>query len=112
MNRIFYDCIDVFLVVCMDGFLIFSKDKELHLRHLETVLSRLKDHELYVSPKTCEVMKRELSFLGMISGKGGINTHTMKVQVLKELPKPTTLRNLRSFMGLLQFFRRFIKNFS
>ncbi len=84
----------------------------MHLRHLETVLSRLKDHELYVSPKKCEFMKRELSFLVMISGKGGINTHPMKVQVLKEWPKPMKLSDLRSFMGLLQFFRRFSKNFS
>ena len=54
MNQIFYDCIDVFLVVYMDDLLIFSKDEESHYRNLETVLSLLKEHKLYASPKKCE----------------------------------------------------------
>ena len=51
MNQIFYDCVDVFMVVYMDDLLIFSKDEKSHLQHLDIVLSRLKDHRLYVSPK-------------------------------------------------------------
>ncbi len=112
MNRIFYDCVDVFMVVYMDDLLIFSKDEKSHLEHLRTVLSRLKDHKLYVSPKKCEFMKSEISFLGMIVGKGGTKVDPKKVEVLREWPTPKTLTDVRSFMGLLQFFRRFIKDFS
>lgn len=112
MNRIFYDCVDVFMVVYMDDLLIFSKDEKSHLEHLNTVLSRLKDHKLYVSPKKCDFMKSEISFLGMIVGKGGIKVDPKKVEVLKNWPKPNSLTDVRSFMGLLQFFRRFIKDFS
>ena len=112
MNRIFYDCIDVFMVVYMDDLLIFSKDEKSHIEHLKVVLSRLEDNELYVSPKKCEFMKSEISFLGMNVGKGGIRVDEKKTEILKNWPKPTSLTDVRSFMGLLQFFRRFIKDFS
>ncbi len=62
LNRICHDCVDVFTVVYMDDSLIFSKDEKSHLEHLNMVLSRLKDHWLYVSPKKCEFMKPEISF--------------------------------------------------
>ena len=112
MNRIFYDCVDMFMVVYMDDLLIFSKDEESHLKHLEIVLSRLKENNLYVSPKKCEFMKTEIKFLGLIVGRNGLEVNPAKVEVLKSWPKPKTLTEVRSFMGLLQFFRRFIKDFS
>jgi len=79
MNQIFHDCIDDFLVVYIDDLLIFSKDDESHFRHLETVLSRLKEHELYVSPKKCELFKDEMDFLGLLIGKQGIKVNPNKV---------------------------------
>ena len=112
MSRIFYDCIDVFMVVYMDDLLIFSKDRSTHFKHIETVLSRLKENKLYISPQKCDFMKDEISFLGMIVGNGGIKVDGTKIQVLREWPKPKSLTEVRSFMGLLQFFRRFIKDFS
>ena len=57
-------------------------------------------------------MKQEISFLGMIVGRGGIKVDPKKVEVLQNWPKPITLTDARSFMGLLQFFRRFIKDFA
>ncbi len=54
MSRIFYDCLDAFPVVYMDDLLIYSKDEQSHLRHIELVLSRAEDHKLYLSPKKCE----------------------------------------------------------
>ena len=112
MNTIFYDCIDVFMVVYMDDVLVFSKDMKSHLQHLEIVLSRLKEHKLYVSPKKCDFIKKEINFLGLVVEQKGIKVDTKKVEVLKAWPKPKTLTEVRSFMGLLQFFRRFIKDFS
>ena len=112
MNRIFAHCIDDFLVVYMDDLLIFSKDEQSNLEHIETVLSRLRKHELYVSPAKCEFFKREIDFLGLIVGRYGLKVNPNKVSVLKEWPKPISLTEVRSFLGLIQFFRRFIKSFS
>ena len=112
MNQIFYDCIDVFLVVYMDDLLVFSKTEEEHFRNLETVLERLKRNELYVSPKKCEFFQTEIDFLGFLVGRDGIRVNPEKVDVLKTWPKPKSLTELRSFLGLLQFFRRFIPKFS
>ena len=63
MNQIFYDCIYVFMVVYMDDFLIFRKDKKFRIKHFNTVLSWLEEHKLYVPPKKREFMKSEISFL-------------------------------------------------
>ena len=112
MNRLFYDCIDIFLVVYMDDLLIFSNTREDHLRHVEVVLSRLKKEKLYVAPKKCSFMEEETEFLGMIVGRNGLRVNPAKIAVIQTWPRPTTLTELRSFIGLLQFFRRFIKDFS
>ncbi len=79
---------------------------------IELVLSRLKDHELFVSPKKCEFLKDEIGFLGLVVGTNGLHVDTKKVDVLKSWPKPSTLTCVCSCLGLIQFFRRFIKKFS
>ena len=112
MNSIFHDCMDGFIVVYMDDLLIFSKDKESHYKHLELVLSRLEKHELYVAPKKYEFMKDNIDFLGLLIGKDGIRVNPKKVEILKTWPKPSSVTEIRSFLGLIQFFRRFIPDFS
>lgn len=112
MNDIFHDGIDEFLCVYIDDLLVFSKDEESHRRHLEIVLQRLKEHELYVSPKKCEFFKGEMDFLGLLIDKNGIKVNPKKVEILRTWPKPDSITDLRSFLGLLQFFRRFIPKFA
>ena len=112
MNRIFYDSIDVSLVAYMDDVLIFSKDEESHPKHLEIVLKHFQEHERYVSPKKCEFMQEEIDFLRFLVGKKGLRVNPENVEVLKTWPKPEKLTDFRRFVGLLQFFRRFIPKFS
>ena len=88
MNEIFHDFIDAFLCVYIDDLLVFSKNEESHYRHLEIVMNRLKEHELYVSPKKCEFCKDEMDFLGLLIGKNGIKVNPKKVEILRTLPKP------------------------
>ena len=96
----------------MDDLLIFRKDEASHLKHLETVLRRLEESKLFVFPEQCEFMKTEIDFLGFLVGKDGLRVNPSKVEVLKTCPKSKSLFEVRSFLGLLQFFRRFIPKFS
>ena len=111
VNRIFYDCIDVVLVLYMDDLLVFSRNREDHLKHVDTVLSRLQSEKLYVSPKKCTFMREETEFLGMIVGRKGIRVNPDKIEVVRSWPRPRTLTEVRSFIGLIQVFRRFIRDF-
>ena len=112
MNKIFADVMDIFIVVYMDDLLVFSRTKEEHFKHLRFVLRRLKEHQLYVSPKKCSFFQEEVDFLGLVVGKRGIRVGDDRIRVIRDWKKPTTITELRSFLGLLQFFRRFIKGFS
>ena len=110
MNHIFYDCVDVLMVVYKDDLLVLREDEESHIKHLNIVLSRLQDHELCMSPKKCEFMKSEISFLCFVE-RGGMKLNPKYVEFLLEWPKLKTLTDVRTFMGLLRFFRRFTKGF-
>lgn len=112
MNSILYDCIDSFLVVHLNDILVYSKTREEHLQHLRVVLNRLKDNELYVGRDNFELLQTETEFLELRVGSDGISIDKERKRVVKEWPKPTKTTELHSFVGLLQFFRRFIRGFS
>ena len=112
LNQYFYDCIDFFMVLYMDDLLIFSKDEASHLKHLETVLSRLKENKLFISSEKCEFGKTEIKFLSFTIGRDGLQANPAEDEIFKSSPKPKTLTEVRIFMGLQQFFRIFTKNFS
>lgn len=101
MNQVFYDCIDVFMVVYMDDLLIYSRTREEHMRHLQPVFSRLRSERLYVSPKKCSFLRPETEFLGMLVSREGARVNPEKGRVVREWPRPTSLTELRSFIGLL-----------
>lgn len=112
MNEVLSDYIDRFCVVYMDDILIFSRDEDEHYEHIEKVLSRLQEHKLYVSPSKCSFMQREVEFLGIIVNSYGLRVNPEKIDVIASWKKPESVRELRSFLGLVSFFRRFIQDFS
>lgn len=104
MNSIFFDCIDLFVVIYIDDLLVFSKSEDEHFKHLDTVLSRLLQQELYVGRSKCVFLTPEVEFLGLIVSKDGLNVGCDRTDIIRTWPRPNNLRDLRSFMGLLQFF--------
>lgn len=90
---------------------MFSNTEEEHLQHLGTIPTPLKTEEVYVEKNKCEFMTRETEFLGLIVGRNGIRVNPDKAEVIGTRPKPTTITELRCFIGLLQFFRQFFKGF-
>ena len=112
MNDIFRDHLDRFVLVYLDDILIFSKTAEEHERHVRTVLELLRKHKLYAKMKKCEFGRTGVEFLGHVVSSEGIATDPHKIDAVKAWPVPKTLTDVRSFLGLASYYRRFVKGFS
>ncbi|XP_022641613.1 uncharacterized protein LOC106773250 [Vigna radiata var. radiata] len=112
MNRIFRPFLDKFVVVFIDDILIYSKTREEHADHLRTVLGVLRERKLYAKLSKCEFWMEEVQFLGHVISAGGISVDPAKVQAVLQWERPKTVTEVRSFVGLAGYYRRFIENFS
>jgi hypothetical protein len=112
MNGVFKNYLDKFVLVFMDDILIYSKSEEENEKHLRMVLQVLRDNHLYVELSKCSFYQRQIHYLGHIISKEGV---VLDLENIKAIDEWTTLRNVtevRSFMGLVGYYRRFIKYFS
>ncbi|KAJ9531760.1 hypothetical protein QJQ45_021907 [Haematococcus lacustris] len=113
MNRIFEKQLLAGTVLeYLDDILVMSRSPAEHVQHLREVLQVMKDNNLYAKLSKCEFNKPELKFLGHIVGRHGIAVDPAKVQVIQDWAMPTCLKELQAFLGLANFFRRFIAGYS
>lgn len=112
MNRIFGPYLDDFVVVFVDDILIYSKNDEDHDRHLEIVLETLRRNQLYAKYEKCDFWQDKVKFLGHVVSKDGVSVDPSKVEAVMEWKQPTTVTEIRSFLGLAGYYRRFIEGFS
>lgn len=112
MNQVLRPFIGKFVVVYFDDILIYSKNKEEHLEHLQQVLQTLREQKLYANLKKCSFLTNEVTFLGYIITSEGIRVDPEKIGAINSWPIPKSIHDVRSFHGLASFYRRFIKNFS
>ena len=112
MNTIFRPHIGKFVLIYIDDILIMSQSPKEHLVHLRQVLELLRKNKLYAKLSKCELNKPELRFLGHIVGKDGIKVDPAKISVVQNWPQPQSLKELQGFLGLSNYFRRFIKDYS
>jgi hypothetical protein len=112
MNEIFADCIGKFVCIYLDDILIYSKSPTEHLQHLEHVLKRLADSQLYIKLSKCKFNQYEIKFLGHIVGRGGVRMDPAKVEAVQQWPVPSDLHQLRQFLGLTNWFKRHIMGYS
>ena len=112
MNRLFAPYLNKFVCVYLDDILIYSRTPEEHLEHLRCVLAVLREQKLYAKLKKCDFNLNELKFLGHIVGNGGVRVDPAKVAAVQEWPVPTDGHQVRQFIGLATYFRKFIQGFS
>jgi hypothetical protein len=112
MNKVFMEYLDKFVVVFIDNILIFSKNKEDHDEHLRVVLQKLRENQLFAKLSKCEFWFKEVSFLGHIISKGGIYVDPSKVKDAFSWKTPQNVSDIRSFLGLAGYYRKFIEGFS
>jgi hypothetical protein len=112
MNKVFMEYLDKFVVVFIDDILIYSKTEEEHAEHLSLVLQKLREHKLYAKRSKCEFWLKEVSFLGHVVSNGGISVDPDKVKDVLNWKPPTDVSEIRSFLGLAGYYRRFIEGFS
>jgi hypothetical protein len=112
MNKVFMEYLDNFVVVFIDDILIFSKMEEEHEKHLRMVLEKLRSNQLYTKFSMCEFWLTEVAFLGHVISAEEISVDPSKVKDVLNWMPPMNALEIRSFLGLAGYYRRFIKDFS
>ena len=112
MNRVFRPYLDQFVVVFIDDILIYSKSLQAHEEHLKIVLQILKEKKLFAKLKKCDFWLDRISFLGHVISKDGISVDPKKVEAVVEWERPTKVSEVRSFLGMAGYYRRFVEGFS
>ena len=112
MNRVFRDQLNKFVLVFVDGILVYSRNEEEHKTHLRVVLKILRKHQLKAKFSNCHFWKDEVRFLGHVLSRKGIAVDPAKVAAIQDWDRPKNATDVRSFLGLTGYYRRFIKDFS
>ncbi|KAK8594732.1 hypothetical protein V6N13_015651 [Hibiscus sabdariffa] len=112
MNRVFRPYLDQFVVVFIDDILIYSRSEAEHDEHLRIVLQTLRDHRLYAKLSKCEFWLRKITFLGHVVSAEGIQVDPGKIEAIVSWKQPKNVSEIRSFLGLAGYYRRFVEGFS
>jgi hypothetical protein len=112
MNEVLRDFIGRFVVVYFDDILSYSKSLDEHMDHLRAVFNTLRDARLFANLEKCIFCTDRVSFLGYVVTPQGIEADETKIEAIKSWPTPQSITQVRSFLGLANFYRRFVKDFS
>ncbi|GKF06794.1 putative reverse transcriptase domain-containing protein, partial [Tanacetum coccineum] len=111
MNRVCKPYLEKIVIVLINDILIYSHDKKEHEEHLKTILELLKKEELYAKFSKCQFWIHMVKFLGHVIDSSGIHVDLTKIEAVKNWASPTTPSEIRQFLGLAGYYRRFIKGF-
>ena len=114
MNDTFYDLLDRFVAAYLDDLIIYTESTDLrdHVRQVREVLLRCRNSGLFANAKKCEFHVRTIEYVGYIVSPEGLSMDPAKVRAISDWPAPTTVREVQSFLGFANFYRRFIRSFA
>lgn len=99
------------MLVFFDDILIYSKSLKEHLKHPKIVLTMLREHELYENKKKCSFAKSRVEYLGHVISRKGVEVDPEKIRSIVEWPSPTNVKEVRGFLGLTGYYRRFVHQY-
>lgn len=111
MNDVFRPYVRKFVLVFFDDILVYSRSSQEHLEHLEVVLKLLDEHKLYANHKKCQFGSKSVEYLGHMISEEGVAADTGKIQVMVEWKEPRNIKELRGFLGLTGYYRKFVKDY-
>lgn len=99
-------------LVYIDNIIVWSDNFDNHLKHLDLGFQRLREANLTLKPLRCSFAKAEVTYLGHIISKDGIKVNPSKIEAVKSFPIPQNQHDVRSFLGLANYYRKFVKGYS
>jgi hypothetical protein len=112
MHKVLHPYIDRFVIVFLDDICLYSRSVAEHLSHLRTVLSKLREYSLHIKLTKCAFALPEIDFLGHVVSADGVKVDPKKTAALRDWPVPTTLYDVRAFLGLAGYYRKFVHRFA
>ena len=112
MNNLLGEYLDQFVLIFLDDVLIYSANIVEHCEHLRKVLNKLREHRLYAKASKCDILKTSVEFLGQQIQQGGMTLTEAKLKVVQDWGAPKNVRDVRSFLGFANYYRRFVKDFA
>jgi hypothetical protein len=112
MNSIFAHLLDICVVIYLDDIMVFSATRDKHVVHLDNVLKILAENNLFVKESKCSFFQKSIDFLGYTISEGTLSADAKKIQAIQTLQSPSNLTEVRSFLGMTGFYRRFIKDYA
>lgn len=111
MNEVFVDYLRKFILVFFDDILVYNKSWQDHIKHLEATLKKLVQHELFAKREKCTFALNKIYYLGHIFSAEGVSMDREKIEAILDWPIPKTIKQIRGFLGVAGYYRKFIKNF-
>ena len=112
MNDVLDDYLDKFVLIFLDDVLVYSANVEEHAEHLRQLLERLREQRLYAKASKCDMMKTSVEFLGQQITSDGMTPTEAKLKAVRDWSTPKDVKDVRSFLGFANYYRRFVKDFA